>query len=1489
MATVETLSLFGAGPALGPGSDLSVDGFHPAVATWFARRFADGPTPAQVEGWGHIADGRDTLIAAPTGSGKTLAGFLVGIDRLYRAHTLGVDVAGQAQVAYVSPLKALAVDIAENLERPLAEIAEVAAELGYDAPDLRVGVRTGDTTAGERAAMLRRPPNFVITTPESLYLLVTAGRSREMLRTVDTVIVDEIHAVARDKRGSHLTLTLERLERACAARPQRIGLSATQRPISLVADLLCGTGAPRPCAVVDTGHRRALDVGLELPQGELEAVATAEQMGDVVERIADLVGEHRTTIVFVNTRRLAERLAHQLGERLGDDVVSAHHGSLSKDRRYRIESRLRAGDLRALVATASLELGIDIGPVELVCQVGSPRSIATFLQRVGRANHSRDGVPKGRLFPLTRDELVESAALLAAVGKGTLDALHPPVAPLDILAQQIVAEVGATATPRPAPQVDAEVEGEGTGIAPGQGAGGARATTAGSDAAPDAIDDVESWRLDDLYHLVRRAHPYRDLPRADFDQVIDMVSNGITTGRGRRAAYLHLDGVNGEVRARPSARLSALTSGGAIPEIGDFRVVLEPDDLFVGTVNEDWATESMAGDIFLLGTHSWQIRQVGAGVVRVVDAEGKPPTIPFWLGEAPARTAELSEEVTALRSTLDGFLAVDDRDGARAWLHTAAPLDDAAVDQIVDYIAAGRAVLGVVPTHHDLVFERFFDEVDGMHLVVHSPYGGRVNRALGLALRKRFCVSFDFELQAAASDDAVVLSLGPHHSFPLADVPRFLNSRSVREVLQQAVLSPPSPMFQSRWRWNLNRSLVVLRFRGGRKNPPPIQRMESDDMMAALFPQAAACQENVAGPIQIPDHPIVRQTMHDTLTEGLDIDGLTALLDGIESGRVQVHFRDTTEASAFSHEILTAKPYAFLDDAEAQDRRTNAVPLRRGLPVDLDTIGRLDPEAIARVVEEVTPGPRTPDELHDLLGSLVVTPAREQWRPLFDQLAARGRVQSRAVAPGGGAAGSTDGKSESRELWWATEMDDRATVVVDGAPDDTHPREQVAAAVLRGHLETSGPLTAAALGERSGLGAGLVAVGLPVLENDGFVLQGHFTEPDAEPGAPVEWCARRLLARMHSYSRKTRRKAVEPVTAQDFMRFLLRWQHVAPGTQVRGHHGVRQVVEQLQGYEAAAVSWEAHILGPRVEGYRPGMLDRLCHDGEVTWLRLSPSQPTSDRRSTPSKATPVSIAFREDLTWLLQAARLERSPEAPSVGATAEVVEALGARGARFLSELAADTGRLTTDIEEALWDGVARGLLTADGFAAIRALVDGQRRRPAPTRSVSRRRWGARGATTAAGRWSLIGEVEPVDDRESLAEVVADQFLQRWGVVFRDLAVHEGLPLPWRDIQWALRRFEDRGLVRGGRFVAGFSGEQYALPTAMDGLKAIRRLPRTSERITVNACDPLNLTGVIIRGARTPAVRTNSVTYVDGAPEGTPGAAEHADRQTERHAASPS
>ena len=1395
--------------------------FHPAVRTWFERRFPEGPTEPQAGGWREIADGNHTLIAAPTGSGKTLAAFLVCIDRIYRAREAGVGRSQGPQVVYASPLKALAVDIHQNLEAPLREIGEVAVELGLEAPEVRVAVRTGDTAASERAAMLRRPPDFLITTPESLYLLVTAERTRGMLYGVETVIIDEIHALAGNKRGSHLALTLERLAHVAVQPQQRVGLSATQKPIETVARLLVGAGPDRSnpdgsprCSVVDVGHQRDLDLALELPDDELGAVASAEQMAEIIKLIAGHVGSRRTTLVFVNTRRMAERVAHELGQQLGDESVAAHHGSLSKERRQRVESRLRAGDLRALVATASLELGIDIGPVELVCQIGSPRSFATLLQRVGRSNHTRSGTPSGRLFPTSRDELVECAALLRGVRSGRLDAIHPPVAPLDILAQQIVAECAA-----------------------------------------------EDWGEDDLFELVRRAAPFSSLSRQDFSDVVELMSEGIRTGRGRRAAYLLRDRVNARLRGRRGARLAALTSGGAIPELGDYRVIAEPDDAPVGTVNEDWAIESMAGDVFLLGTTSWRIRRVEPGTVRVVDARGAPPSVPFWLGEAPGRTDELSEEVSRLRAAVGERLAAGDPEAARRRLEQECRIEAGAADTIVRYLGAGLAALGVLPTRDVIVLERFFDESGGMQLVGHAPFGARLNRALGLALRKRFCVTFDFELQAAASDDAILLSLGPQHSFPLERVPKFLASQTVEGVLRQAVLT--SPMFAARWRWNLNRSLAVLRMRGGRKNPPPIQRMEADDLMVAVFPSLAACQENVApGPLEIPDHPLVRQTLHDCLHEAMDVDGLRDLVAGIEGGRIRVVTRDTTEPSVLSHEILNGRPFTYLDDAPLEERRSRAVQLRRGLPVEARDLATLDPGAIERVRDEVRPEPRDADELHDLLMTVVALSPVEAWTSWFEELVDERRAVT-AQTPGGG-------------LWCAVERRPALELLfLDAAmtPDHRSPvattsidRRAATVEMLRGHLEYRGPSTVAELAAATGLPEPDVTGALAHLEAEGFALRGRFTSPNG----PEEFCARRLLARIHAYTQQRLRREIEPVTPQDFMRFLLRWQHAAPGTKREGRLGVLAVVEQLQGFELAAGVWEGAVLGARVESYRSEWLDELCLSGHVMWgcLSLRAGDPDGEHKRsgrTPSRATPITLVIRDDLSWLLPSARGDRTPAEPGPGRTREVLDALREHGALFQSELTAVTRRLPGEVDEALWDAVARGLVTADGFQAVRSLLFGRR----PPRRADRRRsrrggysFGAR----SAGRWSLLGSGLPFDDSDELAEAVAEQLLARWGVVFLDLMARETLAVPWRDLLWALRRMEARGTVRGGRFVAGFAGEQYALPEAVEALRSVRRLERRGESIEISAADPLNLAGVALPGPRIPALPTGSITYVDGA-----------------------
>jgi ATP-dependent Lhr-like helicase len=1390
----------------------ALSGFHPAVRHWFESRFPAGPTEPQRRGWPAIASGRDTLIAAPTGSGKTLAAFLVQIDRLLREGERAGALEDRTEVVYVSPLKALTADVKHNLELPLAEIGALVRELGGAAPEVRVLTRSGDTSSSARAAMLRRPPHLLVTTPESLYLLVTSERSRDRLRGVRTVIVDEIHAVAGDKRGAHLALTLERLEALCDVRPVRIGLSATQRPLETIARLLVGAGpdrtdsAGRPrCEIVDLGHARALDLAIEVPGSELSAVASGEQWDEILDRIARLVRAHRTTLVFVNTRRLAERLAHRLTERMDEPAapaVAAHHGSLSRERRQRVEDELRAGALRCLVATASLELGIDVGPVELVCQIGSPRSLATLLQRVGRSGHATGAVSKGRLFPTTRDELVECAALVRGVRAGKLDAIRPPRAPLDILAQQLVAACAS-----------------------------------------------DPWGEDELFALARRAAPYADLDRADYDAALDLLADGIATGRGKRAAYLHRDRVNRTLRARRGARITALTSGGAIPDRADYRVVADPDETFVGTVDEDWAIESMSGDVFLLGSTSWRIRRVEPGTVRVVDAAGAPPTVPFWNGEAPPRTAELSAEVSALRSETSDRLAAETPAAVARWVAEEAGVEPGGAEQIVRYLDAARTALGVVPTQHHIVYERFFDEAGGMQLVIHAPYGGRINRALGLALRKRFCRSFDFELQAAANDDAVVLSLGPQHSFALEEIARFLSAKSVREVLEQAVLA--TPIWGARWRWNLSRSLALPRQRGGRRTPPPILRMEADDLMAAIFPGLAQCQENATGPLEIPDHLLVRQTLHDCLTEATDADGLERLLLACERGDVRMRFVDATEPSPLAHEILNGRPYTFLDDAPLEERRTRAVALRRGLPEEARDLGRLDAEAIARVRDEAKPAPRDAEELHDTLASLVASRPHKAWAEDFAHLVATGRAAELRI--------------DAERLWVVTEQRAAAEALFPGAifhPDVRLPADlaarpapdadDAAVAALRGHLEASGPLDVAGLADLTAIAPSTVEIAVARLESEGFLLRGHFT-PASVAGGAEEYCARRLLARIHRYTQDRLRREIEPVSAQDLMRFLLRWQSVAPGCAREGVRGVRAALRQLSGFEIAAGAFEEAVLPARVAEYRPEWLDELCLSGEIVWGRLGPqSAPDEGAAATPSRATPIGLAQRDDLPWLLRAARGTAHPTPPCDGPGKAVWQLLETRGALFQSEIAARGALAPHDVEAGLWDLVSRGLVTSDGFAAMRGLLGSRGR-------------SARGPR--AGRFALLPDCDAVLDGDALAEAVAEQLLARWGVVFRDLAARETLAVPWRDVQRALRRFEARGTIRGGRFVSGFVGEQYALPEAVDLLRRVRRTERTGEIVRISAADPLNLTGVLLPGPRIPAVRTREVVYRDGLP----------------------
>ena len=1302
--------------------------FHPAVESWFRERLGE-PTPPQLEGWPLVHAGDNVLIAAPTGSGKTLAGFLSAIDSLLRQ---GPQLPDETQVVYVSPLRALSNDVQKNLQGPLAEIR--AREPGL--PEVRVLVRTGDTKPGDRAAMTRRPPHILVTTPESLYLLLTSQGGRSMLRTVRTVIVDEIHALVRDKRGAHLALSLERLE-ALTGRPfQRLGLSATQKPLEEVGAFLAGVG--RSCRLVDAGSFRALDLVVEVPPSPLATVCSHEQWEEIYTRLAELVREHRTTLVFVNTRKMAERIAAQLTKILGEEAVTSHHGSLSKERRLDAEQRLKAGTLRALVATASLELGIDIGEVDLVIQVGATRSIATLLQRVGRAGHSLDRVPKGRIFPLTLDELVEAAALLHCVRSSLLDRTAQPPRPLDILAQQVVAECAA-----------------------------------------------REWEEDALFEALKRAWPYRALAREEFDEVVRLHADG-------RRALLHRDGVGKRLLATRRARLTALQSGGAIPDTADYQVRVEPEGTVVGTVNEDWAIESNGGDIFQLGNASWRILRVEPGIVRVADAKGQPPSIPFWLGEGPGRTRELSAALADLREACAdaatrarGDAAAEPLAAAVAALREACgeALPEAAALQLAEFVLAGQAALGCVPTQRRVVLERFFDEAGGTQLVVHAPFGSRINRAWGLALRKRFCVGFGFELQAAANEEAIVLSLGPQHSFPLEEVFDYLHPQTAREVLVQALVA--APMFTTRWRWNAQRSLLLERARNGKRMPAALLRMRAEDLLVQAFPQVLACPETLpGGPLPVPDeHPIVRQTVEDCLTEAMDADGFLEVLRGLRDGSIERRAIDTPEPSAFARGILSSQPYTFLDDAPLEERRTQAVMTRRILdPRTADELGALDADAVARVRDEAWPRPESAEEVHESLGWMGYVAAAEAgpWQAWLDELTAAGRVVR-------------DG-----DRYFAVEA------------------TRDAKAVLRGRLEALGPVFVEAGSDDEAL--------LLQLEAEGSVLRARIEGRTA-------WCDRRLLARIHRYTLDRLRREIEPVTAADFLRFLNCWQHVDPDYRLDGPAGVAEVVEQLAGFEVPAAAWEGSILPWRVRGYRREWLDQLSLGGQVVWGRFWGAA------QSPVRRTPVALVPRADLeTWASLAAATVR----PAPGPTAEeVIGVLRARGAVFVQELVRGCRLPLASIEEGLGALVAQGRVTCDSFSGLRWLL----------LPASRRR----GAGVSSGRWSLLGAEGAPASSAAHAEFVARRLLRRTGVVFRRTTLRERIPVPWRDVARACRLLEARGEVRGGRFVAGFDGEQYALPEAVTLLRSLRRKPARplgGDRFQLSSADPLDFRGVLTPSA---------------------------------------
>ena len=1389
--------------------------FDTAVRAWFEARF-DAPTACQSRAWAALARSSNTLVAAPTGSGKTLAAFLTAIDELVgelRAGTLE----NETRVLYVSPLKALSNDVQRNLEEPLTGItAALRAERG-NCGTITTAVRTGDTPAAARTLMRKRPPHILVTTPESLYILLTSEGGRDMLRTVRSVIVDEIHALVGNKRGAHLALSLARLEHLTARPLLRIGLSATQRPIERVAEFLVGA-RPHGCTIIDEGHVRARDLAIEMPRSPLETVLSAEVAEEMRERMVELIRAHRTTLVFVNTRRMAERLARALADRLGEEHVCAHHGSMSRERRFDAERRLKEGQLKALVATASLELGIDIGDVDLVCQLGATRTLATLLQRVGRAGHAVGGIARGRLFPQTRDELVESITLLDMVRRDELDSIVIPPGPLDVLAQQLVAECACA-----------------------------------------------DYALDDLLALVRRAWPYHGLAADDFRAVVRMLAEGFSFAQGRQSAHLHLDDVNGRVSARRGARLVAVTCGGAIPDTADYDVIVEPSGELVGTVNEDFAIESLPGNIFQLGNTAWRVLRVESSALRVEDAAGQPPNMPFWLGEAPSRSAEFSAAVSRLRETLRELA---DRPAASsaslaAWLVDIPGVDANAARQAADYLLAGYRALGAMPTQETLVMERFFDESGGMQLVIHAPFGSRLNKAWGLALRKRFCRTFNFELQAAAIEDAIVISLGAVHSFALGEVWRFLHAGNVRDVLVQALLD--APVFNVRWRWVASCALALQRFRGGKKVAPRLMRMNAEDLVAVVFPDQLACAENLSGRRDVPDHPLVRQAIDDCLHEAMDVAALEALLGDIAGGRKTLVARDLTEPSPFALAVLNANPYAFLDDAPLEERRTQAVSARRWLdPATTADLGQLDAAAIERVRGEVWPAPRHADEMHEavlmlgLLGEHEAARLGAEAPALLARLHDAGRVVRVDRPPGGWCA--TERQGEVLALWPEAGLERHGAAErypVGPIPDASDALD----ALVRSRLEMCGPLAARTVAEALGVAPSEATQALGRLEARGVALRGRY-----DPGvAHDQWCDRRLLARIHRYTLGRLRQEIEPVSGTTFMRFLLDWQHLSVETRLAGAEGLAAVVAQLAGFEAPAASWEGQLLAGRLRAYQGALLDDLVRAGRVAWLRLTPKRSQAARQAGTLKSTPLALLPRGEMRAWLDAVAFEHV--ATPGGAAGTVLALIEQRGAAFFDDIVAETGLLRTQVEGALDELAAGGLVTCDSFAGLRALTLPAARRNGFGRRTRRT---TQPGLDEAGRWDLVRRRPPPPAArqpcsDEALECLARGLLRRYGVVFRGLLEREsGLP-PWRYLLWTLRRLEDAGEVRGGRFVAGHSGEQFALPEAVSALRDMRRRDADERIVVIAAADPLNLVGVIVPGIRIPALDGNRVAWVGG------------------------
>lgn len=1393
--------------------------FHTTVKNWFISAFGE-PTEVQKKSWPSVKSGRNTLIAAPTGSGKTLAAFLSAIDDLIKQGFEGT-LKQETQILYVSPLKALSNDIEKNLRLPLKGIKDEILKEYNKEIIIDVAVRTGDTTASARNAILKRPPHIIVTTPESLYLLLTSDNGRRLLTTVNTLIVDEIHAVVGNKRGVHLSLSLERLENLVTNSLTRIGLSATQKPIEKVAEFLFGAKSTG-YNIIDTGHKRELDLDLILPYTPLDSIMSNEVWTEIHGRLTELINSHKTTLIFVNNRRLAERLTHQLSLIVGKDKVTSHHGSMSKEHRELAEKKLKEGLLKALVATSSLELGIDIGSVDLVCQISSPRSISAFLQRVGRSGHSVNGLPKGRLFPLTRNDLLECVAILFAVKKGEIDNIIIPEKPLDVLTQQIVAEVSC-----------------------------------------------KEYDKDELYNVIHKSYPYRNLEYAEYESIIKMLSEGYSGKRGRKNAFVHYDIINKKLRPGKAARLTALVSGGTIPDNFDYDVILDPEGTLIGTVNEDFAVESIPGDIFQLGNNSWKIRKIENGKVRVEDAGNTPPNMPFWIGEAPGRTDELSILVSWVVEEIDKKIIIDNTENidlkidehlinnALEWLKININLNEDAAKQLVMYLAISKINLGNLPSVNRFIIERFFDRAGDMHIVIHSLLGNRMNRAWGLALRKRFCRKFNFELQAAANENAIVLSLGTTHSFPLNEVFSYLNSNTVRNVLTQALLD--SPMFEIRWRWNASTALAVIRRRAGKRVPPQLQRIQSEDLISLVFPDQLACLENISGDRQVPDHPLVTQTINDCLFVAMDIEKLEYIIENIRKNKIETLSKDTTEPSPLAHEILVAQPYAFLDNAPAEERRVQAVMNNRWRELNnTKDLGRLDENAIRKVKEEAWPIARSADELYDvlMLSGFITEHEGKINLEEFQQLQNDYRATTIVI--------------NNKKIWVAAERIPEFIQAFTSAKADPWipvPEEIEKSAqnitdpvkeIIRGRLEISGPVTSDQISKSLDVDKTIIEQALLALEVEGFALRGKFSNKVNSE----QWCERRLLSRIHRYTVENLRQSVKPVSQVDYMRFLFRWHNMLPDTKPEGQSSMQKVLDQLEGFEAQSIAWEGDILPARIKDYNHTWLDFLFFTGNFIWGRFNEKNRMT--ALNPVRSTPVSIIKRTDLEVF---SLINKDEPLYTLSRNAKIIlNLLEEEGSLFFDQLHEKTIFLMpVQVEDALSELVVKGLVSSDSFTGLRALL-------IPDKYKNKRR-AQNGITfdfSQAGRWWKINKVNISEDllkKEKNIEKLALFLLKRYGVVFRKLVEKEKLLPVWRDLLKQYRKMESRGDIRGGRFIEGLWGEQFALPSAVVSLRSVQKEKSDDEYIAISACDPLNLTGILTSGRKIPSISSNRILYKNGIP----------------------